>query len=158
MRSRYLREAIEILESVEIDSKIVPIMSKQDLPEDEKLRRAIAVIKRDLPTYQSEDKIKLVCLKFILKFGNNGKRKLSMVTHPDINKEKNASLFQIILNSCAEFNSAVEIQEELSRISKAIKSREQRYKRKFHRSQKWLEYIERRKAKGWHSQYYGDAV
>jgi hypothetical protein len=32
------------------------------------------------------------------------------------------------------------------------------YKRPFHRSDKWKEYVERRKANGWHSRYYGDAV
>jgi hypothetical protein len=73
-------------------------------------------------------------------------------------KDKNAQLFQVVLNSCASFDDGIGITEEIARLTKAVKSKEQRYKRPFHRSDKWQEYIERRKANGWHSRYYGDAV
>jgi hypothetical protein len=156
-RSRYLKEAIQILESVQVDIKVIPTMSNTGLPEEEKLRRAIAAIKRDLPRYQSEDKMTLVCLRFLQKYGKAGRRKLSSVVHPDVCKVKNSKVFQTILNSCAEFDDGVGIQQEINKLAKAVKG-EQRYKRPFHKSQKWQEYIERRKANGWHSQYYGDAV
>jgi hypothetical protein len=157
-RSRYLKEAIQVLESVKLDLKVIPIMSNARLSEDEKLRRAIASIKRDLPVYQSEDKMKLVCLRFIRKYGKSGRRQLSAVVHPDICKEKNASLFQVVLNSYSVFDDGIGIVEEISRLTKAVKSGEQKHKRKFHHSDKWNEYVERRRARGWHSQYYGDAV
>ena len=155
-RSRYLKEAMQLLESV--DLKVIPIMRNTGLPEEEKLRRAIASIKRDLPRYTSEDKMKLVCLRFIEKYGKLGRRQLSAVVHPDMCKEKNASLFQTILNSCASFDGGIGISEEIARLTKSVKSREQKHKRPFHHSDKWNEYVERRKANGWHSQYYGDAV
>jgi hypothetical protein len=143
---------------VELDIKVIPIMSKDSLGEDEKLKRAIAFIKRDLTGYTTEDKMKLVCLRFIKKYGKSGRRKLSAVVHPDVCKDKNAQLFQVVLNSCASFDDGIGITEEIARLSKAVKSKEQRYKRPFHRSDKWQEYVARRKANGWHSRYYGDAV
>jgi hypothetical protein len=157
-RSRHLKAAIQVLESVELDIKVIPIMSKDSLGDDEKLKRAITAIKRDLSGYTTEDKMKLVCLRFIKKYGKSGRRKLSAVVHPDVCKDKNAPLFQVILNSCASFDDGIGITEEIARLTKAVKSKEQRYKRPFHRSDKWQEYIERRKANGWHSRYYGDAV
>lgn len=157
-RSRHLRAAIQILESVQVDLKVVPIMKNAGLPEDEKLRRAIASIKRDLPRYTSEDKMKLICLRFIKKYGKSGRRQLSAVVHPDICKAKNASLFQVVLNSCAEFDDGIGISEEIAKRAKAVKSGDKKHKRKFHHSDKWNEYVERRRANGWHSQYYGDAV
>jgi hypothetical protein len=157
-RSRHLKAAIQVLESVELDIKVIPIMSKDSLGEDEKLKRAIASIKRDLPGYTTENKMKLVCLRFIKKYGKSGRRKLSAVVHPDVCKDKNAGLFQVVLNSCASFDDGIGITEEIARLTKAVKSKEQRYKRPFHRSDKWQEYVERRKANGWHSRYYGDAV
>lgn len=157
-RSRHLKSAIQVLESVELDIKVIPIMSKDSLGEDEKLKRAIASIKRDLSGYTTEDKMKLVCLRFIKKYGKSGRRKLSAVVHPDVCKDKNAQLFQVVLNSCASFDDGIGITEEIARLTKAVKSKEQRYKRPFHRSDKWQEYVERRKANGWHSRYYGDAV
>jgi hypothetical protein len=157
-RSRHLKAAIQVLESVELDIKVIPIMSKDSLGEDEKLKRAIASIKRDLSGYTTENKMKLVCLRFIKKYGKSGRRKLSAVVHPDVCKDKNAGLFQVVLNSCASFDDGIGITEEIARLTKAVKSKEQRYKRPFHRSDKWQEYVERRKANGWHSRYYGDAV
>ncbi|MFM5991394.1 MAG: hypothetical protein ACKPA7_30880 [Sphaerospermopsis kisseleviana] len=157
-RSRYLKEAIAVLKSVQLDLKVIPIMSNVGLSEDEKLKRAIASIKRDLAGYQSEDKMKLVCLRFIRKYGKSGRRKLSAVVHPDVCKDKNAPLFQVILNSCASFDDGIDIIGEIARLSKAVKFKDQRYKRPFHRSDKWQEYVERRKANGWHSRYYGDAI
>jgi hypothetical protein len=157
-RSHHLREAIQILEAVQLDLKVVPIMSNSGLPEEEKLRRAIASIKRDLPGYDSEDKMKLVCLRFIKKYGKSGRRKLSAVVHPDICKVRNASLFQTILNSCSNFDDGIGVSEEIARLTKVVKSQGQRHKRSFHRSENWQGYVERRRANGWHSQYYGDAV
>ena len=157
-RSRYLKQAIQILESVQIDLKVILIMSNTGLSEDEKLRRAIAAIKRDLSGYTSEDKMKLVCLRFIKKYGKSGRRQLSAVVHPDVCKDRNASLFQVVLNGCASFDDGVGISEEIARLTKAVKTGEQKHKRKFHHSDKWNKYVERRRANGWHSQYYGDAV
>ncbi len=155
-RSRQLKAAIQVLESVEL--KVIPILGSSGMSEDEKFRRAIASIKRDLPGYNSEDKMRLVCLRFVRKYGKSGRRKLSTVTHPDVCKDKNAAVFQRVLNSCSEFDDGVGISEEIARLSKAVRTKEQRHKRTFHRSEKWLEYVERRKTNGWHSRYYGDAV
>ena len=157
-RAKYLKEAIQILESVQFDLKVIPTMINAGLSENDKLKRAIAAIKRDLPGYQSEDKMKLVCLRFIKKYGKSGRRQLSAVVHPDICKLKNATVFQTVLNSCSGFDDGIGIATEITKLTKAVKASEHKHKRPFHRSENWQEYVERRRAKGWHSQYYGDAV
>lgn len=156
-RSQYLREAIALLESNN-SSKTEDLIIPNNLAEQECLDRAIRRIKRDLPRYSDETKMKLVCLKFIKRYGKPGRRKLSTVVHPDVCKDKNASLFQSVLNDCSYFDNGNGIQEEIVRLTKKISQDKKPYKRKFHHSAKWQEYVERRRANGWHSQYYGDAV
>lgn len=153
-RSQFLKQAVDILEQHK--HNICNVKLGYELPEDERLNRAVIRIKNSLSILsQDENKAKAACLRFLNKYGKSGFKKLSMTTHPDICKSKFANRFQQILNSCYDFiSSGGCVNSELLKLKNTTKNR---HKRKFHKSDKWLEYIERRKSKGWHSQYYGDA-
>lgn len=154
-RSQYLRFAISVLNQYKDTIKIASITS--EITEEERLIRAVNKIKNNIPIAMSDvDKVRIMCLRFIHKYGKLGFRKLSLEIHPDVCKSKFAGDFQKILNSCYEFSSDGNcVTSEIKNLMNRQQPR--KYKRKFHKSQKWQDYIARRRQNGWHSQYYGDA-
>lgn len=153
-RSHFLKQAIELLEQYKHTIKLTPLGC--ELLPDEKLKRAVTRIKNNLSVLsQDENKAKLTCIRFLTAYGKPGFRQLSLITHPDVCKSKFAGEFQRILNSCYKLVSNGTAKEEMAKLKN---KKEKRHKRAFHKSPKWQEYVERRRAKGWHSQYYGDAI
>ena len=156
-RATTLKTVIELLQQSECQLKVVPIVDNQ-MSDDEKCRRAITRIKKDLHSYGvDENRMRLVCLKFIKKFGKSGRRKLSQAVHPDVCMARNANAFQIVLNTCSEYDNGVGVDLEIDRLQEEVKPKV-KHKRSFHHSDRWKEYVARRRKQGWHSAYYGSAA
>ena len=162
LRAIALTETLQVLESL---GESVPDFKPEPkvMNHNSGLELSIKFIKSKMHSFGTdEDLIKLVCLKFITKYGKRGRRLLSLSTHPDTCRDFsdiyniyrfNAERFQRILNLCAEFED-YELASEISRLKEVIGSRKRkRSVRPFHYSVKWNAYVQRRKSEGWHQCY-----